>query len=153
METYLEIPIFHSDIKYIDEINDKLNILNKQFYNKIYNNFLFNNFEYEYEHDHKHEHEHEHEYKHKQEENYNKYNKKNYIKKAVFYMKVNDELNENKKTIMKCPICYEINLNKKNYLKLLCNHTFCNKCYNSWNNKCSSQNISTSCPICRDIVI
>lgn len=154
METYITIPILNvnNKINNIYNINNKLNILNEYFCNKLYNNFSFN-FDNDIE-----ELEIESDYKKR-----NNLKNKNYIKKATFYMKISDKNNiflcenteseiKSQRQIMKCPICYDLILDNINYLKLQCNHLFCRECYNTWNKKCLSNNICTSCPMCREIV-
>jgi len=147
METYIIVPILKKQINNIYDINNKLNILNEYFSNKLYDNFSFNidNEELEIS------------------SNYNKTKNKrinkNYIEKATFYIKISDKNNiiftgntELQKNLIKCPICYDLILDKNKYLKLICKHVFCKECYNIWNEKCSSNNICTSCPMCREIV-
>ncbi len=138
METYIRIPII--EIEEVFDINTKLNMLNNQLNNKIYDNFSFNLYD--------------------NNDIDNKYinkNKKNLIKKSVFYMKISNKNNINinnkifEHNIVKCPICYNTILHKNNYIKLKCNHVFCNKCYDSWNETCISKNTNTSCPLCREI--
>lgn len=149
METYIAIPVPNVNIKInnIYDINNKLNKLNNYFCDKLYDNFSFN-------------------FDNDMEESIeelkillsdNKTKNKNYIKKATFYIKISGKTpySENQKLqkqIMKCPICYDLILDNNKYLKLTCNHLFCNECYNTWNEKCSSNNICTSCPMCREIV-
>jgi hypothetical protein len=157
MESYITIPILNlnNKINNIYHINNKLNILNEYFCNKLYENFSFN-FDNDID------------YSEIDDlEIYSSYKtpkNKNYIKKAIFYMKIPDKnniiLSGNldygnsglQRNLIKCPICYDLILDKNKYLKLTCSHTFCMECYNTWNEKCYSNNICTSCPMCREIV-
>jgi len=144
METYLKIHI--SEINQAYDISMKLNILNNQLNNKIYDDYSINLFNADYN---------------DCDDKYNsgksiKRNNKNPIQKAIFYMKISDDINNNnifKHNILKCPICYNTILNKNNYMNLKCNHTFCNECYVSWNETCISNNTDTTCPLCRGISV
>ena len=155
MESYLKIPIF--ELEEVFDINTKLNILNNQLHNQVYNNYSFNflHDDDEYDNDYT-----KSDYS---ENNNNKNNSKSSIRKAIFYMKIPDKNNIviNNSTnnsnniieynILNCPICYNTILNKNNYTNLQCNHVFCSECYDSWDNTCVSNNIDTSCPLCRGI--
>ncbi len=77
------------------------------------------------------------------ESNY-RYNKKNKILKANFYVKKcnNKELN------IECPICY-INILPTNNKTLLCSHNLCKDCYSNWFKTCFENKKYITCPICR----
>jgi hypothetical protein len=45
-----------------------------------------------------------------------------------------------------CPVCYENMHNIKNSIKLKCNHTICDECFEKW----YIQANNSSCPMCRN---
>lgn len=151
METYLKIPVCEINQAY--DISMKLNILNNQLNNKIYDDYSINLLNDNYDDD--------IDYRNNKYNNCKsistKRNNKNPIQKAIFYMKISDDIDINnnifKHNILKCPICYNTILNKNNYMNLQCNHTFCNECYVSWNETCITNNTDTTCPLCREISV
>jgi hypothetical protein len=72
----------------------------------------------------------------------NEFNFKSKILSASFYLKTKNDV------YVECPICYESTLIHRS-LSLNCNHSFCKKCYNNWNNRCNLLNYKTTCPLCR----
>jgi hypothetical protein len=143
MEKYIKIPILEDNLNKLCQISNKLNILSDNLTNKTYDDFYMDlNFEID---------------------NYNDvYNNnkisKNIIKKATFYIKIKDEyknINLSEESLINCinynscPICFNTIFNKNDIIKLNCNHVFCTKCFSSWNLKCNSNNLDTSCPLCR----
>lgn len=46
----------------------------------------------------------------------------------------------------KCPICYTYITNKKGFVKTICRHVFCYKCFIKWSYD------KNTCPLCRKVI-
>ena len=68
---------------------------------------------------------------------------KNYIIEAEYIQDTNDEY------IEECSICYE-ETNSKMFVKLDCDHKFCNKCTKSVLKTCRTNDTDPSCALCRN---
>lgn len=68
---------------------------------------------------------------------------KNYIIEAEYIQDTNDEYTE------ECSICYE-ETNSKMFVKLDCDHKFCNNCMKSVLKACRTNDTDPSCALCRN---
>jgi hypothetical protein len=68
---------------------------------------------------------------------------KNYIIEAEYIQDTNDEY------IEECSICYE-ETNSQMFVKLDCDHKFCNKCMKSVLKTCRTNDTDPSCALCRN---